>query len=72
MGTGYLLGGLACALYAIWVFYIALKKPKVMFALVKKKLFNASDKTTTIVCYVFSGLAVIAAILLFVLGAANS
>ena len=42
MGTGYVLGALACALYAVWVYYIARKKPKAMFALVKKKLFNAS------------------------------
>ena len=72
METGYVLGGLACLIYAAWVFYIAYKKPKLMFSVVKKKLFNASDKTATIVCYVFSVIALAAAILLFTLGSINS
>lgn len=64
------IGGIACLLYAIFVYYIAIKQPPKMIRLVKKKLSkNMSDKAAVTVCYVFASIALAGAILLFVLAA---
>lgn len=65
---GYIIGGIACALYAILVYYIAIQKPPKMISLVKKKLGKKStDKAAVIVCYIFGTLGLAGAIVLFVL-----
>ena len=50
---GYVIGGIACILYAAFVYYIAIKRPPAIIRLVKKKLNkNMSDNAAAIVCYV--------------------
>jgi len=63
-----IIGGIACLLYAILVYYIAIKKPPKMIKLVRKKLGKKStDKAAVILCYIFATLALAGAIVLFVL-----
>ena len=65
---GYIIGGIACVLYAIFVYYIAIKKPPALIRLVRKKLGKkTTEKTAVIVCYVFASLAVAGAVVLFIL-----
>lgn len=77
METGYLVGGIACAVYAMLCFGIGALKPQSLMKFVKQKLKmfagskELSDKATAITCYVFGGIALAAAILLFVLGVVN-
>ncbi len=67
---GYTIGGIACILYAAFVYYIAIKKPPAMIKLIKKKLSrNMSDKSTVIVSYVFASIVLAGGIVLFVLAA---
>ena len=77
METGYLVGGIACAVYALFCFGIGALRPQSLLKLVKQKLKmftgskEPSDRATAITCYVFGGLGVAGAVLLFVLGAVN-
>jgi len=67
---GYVIGGIACVLYAAFVYYIAIKRPPAIIRLVKKKLNkNMSDKAVVIVCYVFASIALAGGIVLFIVGA---
>lgn len=67
---GYIIGGIACILYAVFVYYIAIKRPPAIIKLVKKKLNkNMSDKAAAIVCYVFASIALAGGIVLFIVGA---
>lgn len=67
---GYVLGGIACMLYAIFVYYIAIKRPPAIIRLIKKKLNkNMSDDAAVIVSYVFASIALAGGIVLFVLAA---
>ena len=67
---GYVVGGIACILYAAFVYYIAIKRPPAIINLVKKKLNkNMSDNAAAIVCYVFASIALAGGIVLFILGA---
>lgn len=66
---GYVIGGIACVLYAVFVYYIAIKKPPRMINLVKKKISRKmSDKAAVIVCYVFATIALAGGIVLFFAG----
>ena len=67
---GYVIGGIACVLYAAFVYYIAIKRPPAVIRLIKKKLNkNMSDDAAAIVSYVFASIALIGGIVLFVLAA---
>jgi len=62
-----IIGAIACLVYAIFVYYIAIAKPPKMIRLVRKKLGGkASEKAAVIVCYVFGTLALAGAVVLFV------
>jgi len=48
---GYIIGAVACILYAAFVYYVAIKRPPAIINLVKKKLNkNMSDNAAAIVC----------------------
>jgi hypothetical protein len=65
---GYLIGGIACVVYAIIVYLIAIKKPPSIIRLIKKKLGGKiSDNGAVIVAYVFASIALAGGIVLFVL-----
>jgi hypothetical protein len=67
---GYVIGGIACVLYAAFVYYVAIKKPPAIIRIVKLKLGKKmSDNTAVIICYVFASIVLAGGIVLFVLGA---
>ena len=67
---GYIIGAVACVIYAAIVYYMAIKRPPTIIRLVKKKLNkNMSDDAAVIVSYVFASIALSGGIVLFVLGA---
>ena len=67
---GYTIGGIACVLYAAFVYYIAIARPPVMIKLIKWKLKRTmSDKSAVIICYVFATIALAGGIVLFIVGA---
>ena len=67
---GYTIGAIVCILYAVFVYYIAIKRPPTIIRLVKKKLNkNMSDNAAVIVCYVFASIALAGGIVLFVMAA---
>ncbi len=67
---GYSIGGLACGLYAAFVYYVAIKRPPSIIRLIKKKLNkNMSDDAAVIVSYVFASIALAGGIALFILAA---
>ncbi|MBT3272122.1 MAG: hypothetical protein HN368_03130 [Spirochaetales bacterium] len=71
MGIGYLLGGIACVLYAVLVGYFGgIKKAPGLLKIVKMKLNkNMSDETAAKVCMVASVVVLAGGIFLFVFGA---
>ena len=71
MGTGYLLGGIACLLYAFLVGYFGgIKKSPGLLKLVKMKLNKKmSDAAAANISLIAAGLVLAAGILLFILGA---
>lgn len=71
MGTGYLLGGIACVLYALIVGGLGgLKKSPVLLKLVKLKLGkNMSDQTAAAICIVMALIILAVGIFLFIFGA---
>jgi len=68
---GYVIGGIACILYAAFVYYVAIKRPPAIIRLIKKKLLskNMSDNTAAIICYVFASIALAGGIVLFIVRA---
>jgi len=67
---GYIIGAIACMLYAAFVYYVAIKRPPSIIRLIKKKLNkNMSDDATVIVSYVFASIALVGGIVLIVLAA---
>lgn len=72
MATGNLIGGIALLLYSIFVIYIGIKTPERMMKIVKRKMFNCSDKTAQIICIVFGILAFIGAGVVFYFGIINA
>lgn len=71
MGTGYLLGGIACLLYAVLVgYYGGIKKSAGLLRLIKMKLNkNMSDATAAKVAIVAAGVVLAVGIFLFIFGA---
>ncbi|MBW1814810.1 MAG: hypothetical protein JRJ39_14410 [Deltaproteobacteria bacterium] len=71
MGIGYLLGGVACLLYAVLVGYFGgIKKSPGLLKLVKMKLNkNMSDATAAKISSVAAGGVLAVGIFLFVFGA---
>jgi hypothetical protein len=64
---GYVIGGIACVLYAAFVYYVAIKRPPAVIKMVKLKLGRRmSDKTASIICYVFASIVLAVGILLFI------
>lgn len=70
MGLGFLLGGIACLLYAVLVgFFGGIKKSPGLLKLVKMKLGkNMKDDTAAKVCLVMSIIVLAGGIFLFVYG----
>jgi hypothetical protein len=67
---GYIIGAIACLLYAVFVYYVAIKRPPSIIRLIKKKLNkNMSDDAAVIVSYVFASIALAGGIVLIVLAA---
>ncbi len=67
---GYIIGAIACILYAVFVYYVAIKRPPSIIRLIKKKLNkNMSDDAAVIVSYVFASIALVGGIVLIVLAA---
>lgn len=63
-----IIGGIACLVYAILVYCVAIKRPPTVIRLVKKKLGKKStEKAAVIFCYIFATLALAGGIILFVL-----
>ncbi len=71
MGIGYLLGGIACLLYTVFVGYFGgIKKSPGLLKLVKMKLNkNMSDNAAAIISLVAGGVVLAAGIFLFIFGA---
>ena len=71
MGIGYLLGGIACLLYTVFVGYFGgIKKSPGLLKLVKMKLNkNMSDNTAVKTCLVAAGVMLAVGIFLFIFGA---
>lgn len=70
MGLGFLLGGIACLLYAVLVGYFGgIKKSPGLLKLVKLKLGkNMKDETAAKICLVMSIIVLAAGIFLFIYG----
>ncbi len=70
MGIGFLLGGIACLLYAVLVGYFGgIKKSPGLLKLVKMKLNkNMSDEAAAKTCLIFSIIVLAGGIFLFVFG----
>jgi len=71
MGIGYLLGGIACLLYAILVGYFGgIKKSPGVLRLAKMKINkNMSDDAAAKICLIAGGIVLAAGVFLFVFGA---
>ena len=70
MGIGYLLGGIACLLYAVLVGYFGgIRKSPGLLRLVKMKLSkNMSDEAAAKTCLVFAIIVLVVGIFLFIFG----
>jgi hypothetical protein len=65
---GYLIGGIACLIYAAIVYIIAIKKPPPIMRIIKKKLGGRiSDNGAAIAAHVFASLVLAGGIALFIL-----
>jgi len=71
MGIGYLLGGIACILYAALVGYFGgIKKSPGLLKLVKMKLNkNMSDDAAAKACIIVAGVVLAGGVFLFIFGA---
>ena len=71
MGIGYLLGGIACLLYAALVGYFGgIKKSPGVLRLAKMKINkNMSDDATAKICLIAGGVVLAVGIFLFIFGA---
>ena len=74
MGIGYLLGGIACLLYTVFVGYFGgIKKSPGFLNLVKMKLNkNMSDAAAAKICLIAAGVVLAVGIFLFIFGAIGS
>ncbi|MFC1914707.1 hypothetical protein ACFLWK_00405 [Chloroflexota bacterium] len=71
MGIGYLLGGIACLLYAVLVGYLGgIKKSPGVLRLAKMKINkNMSDDAAVKTCLIAGGVVLAGGVFLFILGA---
>ena len=71
MESGYLLGGIACLLYALLVGYFGgIKKSSGLLKLVKMKINKKmSDEAAAKVTLIFAGVVLVVGIFLFIYGA---
>ena len=66
---GYTIGGIACLVYAAFVYYAAIAKPPAIIKIIKWKLSKKmSDKAAVILCYVFATIALAGGVVLIILG----
>ena len=74
IGIGYFIGGLVLVLYSILCFYVAIKRPEALFKLTKAKIGakNKSDDFVAKFCLVWASIALVAGIVVFVLGYVNA
>ena len=74
MESGYLLGGIACLLYTVFVGYFGgIKKSPRLLKLVKMKLNkNMSDAVAAKICSIAAGVILAIGIFLFIFGAIRS
>jgi hypothetical protein len=74
MGTGFLLGGIACVLYAVLVGYFGgIKKAPGLLKIVKMKINKKmSDEAAAKVCLIASIVVLAGGIFLFVFGAVKA
>lgn len=74
MGIGYFIGGLVLVAYSILCFYVAIKKPAALFKLTKAKIgaTNKSDEYVEKFVKIWASAALIAGIVVFVLGYVNA
>jgi hypothetical protein len=64
---GYTIGGIACVLYAAFVYYVAIKKPPEIIRIIKLKFGKKmSDKAAVIISYVFATIVLACGIVLFI------
>ena len=71
MGIGYLLGGIACLLYAVLVgYYGGIKKSPGLLRLVKMKISkNMSDDAAAKTTLIFAVIVLVGGVFLFIFGA---
>lgn len=71
MGTGYLLGGMACIIYMLSVGYFGgIKKSPGLLKLVKMKLNkNMTDEVAAKICIIFAAIIGAGGVFLFIFGA---
>lgn len=74
IGIGYFIGGLVLILYSILCFYVAFKKPKALFNLTKAKIGarKKSDEFVVKFVTIWASLALLAGIVVFILGYVNA
>lgn len=74
IGIGYFIGGLVLLAYSILCYYVALKKPAALFKLTKAKIGakNKSDEFVVKFILIWASIALIAGIVVFVLGYVNA
>ena len=74
IGIGYFIGGLVLVAYSILCFYVAIKKPAALFKLTKAKLGakNKSDEFVQTFVKVWASVALLAGIVVFVMGYVNA
>lgn len=74
IGIGYFIGGLVLVAYSILCFYVAIKKPEALFKLTKAKLGakNKSDESVQKFIKIWASVALLAGIVVFVLGYVNA
>ena len=74
IGIGYFIGGLVLLAYSALCFYVAIQKPASLFRLTKAKIGakNKSDEFVQKFVTVWASIALIAGILVFILGYVNA
>ena len=74
IGIGYFIGGLVLLAYSILCYYVALKMPAALFKLTKAKIGakNKSDEFVVKFILIWASIALIAGIVVFILGYVNA
>ena len=74
IGIGYFIGGLVLVSYGIFCFYVAIRKPEALFRLTKAKIGakKKSDEFVQKFIKIWASVALLAGIVVFVLGYVNA